>query len=207
MGGLFELESLNQTLLNNSCMNDSRDLFIDKTQAIDREALRVYVFDQLTKCKQLYKKLLTSEEGYRFIRKLHDYIAERNDLDQNRYWQVEHQLSGLGEYLDTWVVTAIDSQERLDFFIRAKAAEISSGDAKRDYYWAMQIRHDQLVALVRVIELLLHHIKRFLQLEPSQVLEDPVFLGLVDYSIEEQVYLEAEKVHRQRLELQQTLGL
>jgi hypothetical protein len=40
--------------------------------------------------------------------------------------------------------------------------------------------------------------KIWVTLRPDKILEDPVFAGLTKYGIEDQVYMEAEQVYRER---------
>ena len=111
---------------------------------------------------------------------------------------MENQLTSLEQMIGVWIATALDSPERLEFFVLSKAEEIKSGDQQRDYFWALQIRHDQLVALVDVLRALAAHLHRYVKMDPTSVINDATFQGLTEYGIEKQIYLEAENIHKHR---------
>jgi hypothetical protein len=54
------------------------------------------------------------------------------------------------------------------------------------------------VALVRVLDMLIDKMKQWVTLRPDKILEDPVFAGLTEYGVEDQVYMEAERVYKER---------
>jgi hypothetical protein len=120
------------------------------------------------------------------------------DKERQQALTVIDQLVHLPQFIQTWMSTALDSAQRFEFFIMTKAHELNSGDQQKDYYWALQIRHDQLVALVRVVEMLLDKMKLWASLRPAQVLDDPVFAGLTEYNVEQQIFLEAERIYKER---------
>jgi hypothetical protein len=62
----------------------------------------------------------------------------------------------------------------------------------------LAIRHDQLIALIRVLNKLIGHMNRWVLMKPDKVMDDGVFWGLSEYPVEKQIYLEAEKVHQER---------
>lgn len=172
-------------------------IFIDATSKVDREGLRLYVLEEMKKAKHkaesicndnafFWDKLVTSVDGVLF------------DEEKQKALRVIDQLVHLPKFIDTWIATALDSTERFDFFIMTKANELKTGDQQRDYYWALQIRHDQLVGLVRVMEMLLDKMKIWLSLRPKEVFGDPVFAGLTEYDVERQIYLEAERIYKER---------
>src|SRR5690606_33816058 len=104
----------------------------------------------------------------------------------------------LPQYIESWIARSVDSNERFEFFIAAKAEEIKSGDQSRDYFWALQIRHDQLIAVVRVSSRLIEVLQKWITQSPDEVIDDELFHGLVETNLEEQIYLEAENIHKQR---------
>lgn len=168
-------------------------------QSIDQEALRQYTANRLKQLKEQAFELTQDSTNISFWQQLHDHIAlNTSDTEKSMLIKVESQLKHVSDFIQGWYDTAVDSPERLEFFIRSKAAELKSGDKDNDYYWAIQIRHDQLVGLIHVLEHLVKHLKRWIKLSPEQVLNDPVFQGMTRYTLEDQVYLEAQKVHKQR---------
>lgn len=175
-------------------------MFIDENSQVDREALRLHILKQLEELKTQAVWFETDDSHKAFWSGLHDVISvkELSENDRNEYRSLENQLHNLPKYIDAWIKKTVDTNERLEFFIASKAEEIKSGDAQHDYFWALQIRHDQLIAIVRVISRLLDVISKWVQLEPRDVIEDPLFQGLVETNLEEQIYLEAENIHKQR---------
>lgn len=172
-------------------------IFIDAASRVDKEGLRVYVLTEMQRYKEIAEKVCVTNRTY--WERLNAVAATTlYDEDRQKALKVIDQLLYLPQFIGTWISTALDSSERFEFFVMAKAHELNSGDQQRDYYWGMQIRHDQLVALVRVIEMLLDKMKLWLSLRPNEVLSDPVFSGLTEYDVEQQIFLEAERIYKER---------
>lgn len=172
-------------------------IFIDAASRVDREGLRTYVLAEMQKYREVAETVCVTNR--QFWDRLQAVVATvLVDDERQKALKVIDQLTHLPQFIDTWIQTALDSAERFEFFVMAKAHELNSGDQQRDYYWGLQIRHDQLVALVRVIEMLLDKMKLWLSLRPKEVLSDPVFSGLTAYDVEQQIYLEAERIYRDR---------
>jgi len=172
-------------------------MFVDSASRIDREGLRTYVLAQLTTFKNQIERITIEKSS--FFEKVR--IAASKTLspeESQRVKNVVDQLVELPNYLETWIETAVDTPERFEFFVLTKANEMHSNDQQKDYFWALQVRHDQLVALVRVMELLIDKIKLWTSIRPDQVLDDPIFAGLTEHGVEDQVYLEAQKVYEER---------
>ena len=174
-------------------------MFIDTESTVDKEALREYVLQRLEKFEARASQLVAG--GGNFWEQLHNHIASQEEEQKTEAFKVEAQIKELPAFISGWIQNSVETSERFEFFISTKAEEIQSGDQKHDYFWAMQIRHDQLIALLKVLETLLKHIKAWTLLEPEKVVEDSVFQGLKEYSIEDQIYLEAENIHRQRKDM------
>lgn len=175
-------------------------MFIDSQSKVDREGLRTFVGSELTRMKQVSTKLTQEKSGY--WQKVKTAIKLKlSPHEQPLASDVIDQLIGLPQYIEMWIKTSVESPERFEFFVLAKANELKSGDEPHDYYWALQIRHDQLVALVRVLEILLDKMAIWVSQRPDQLFDDPVFSGLTEYGLEEQVYLEAEKVYQERQQI------
>ena len=174
-------------------------LFSDEKSKIDREALREYVLKQLEDLFELSAQLIIDDKHKKFWDDLHNLIMVTSDeKEKQAYLNVLSQLRHLPDFIKQWKVTAVDSEARFDFFVISKAEEIKSGNEKHDYFWALQIRHDQLVALVRMVDELMKHIREWVELPAKVVIEDAIFQGLTDYSLEDQIYLEAENIHKKR---------
>lgn len=174
-------------------------MFIDENSAIDKEALRQYINNELLRVFKLAEMYVNGEDYQLFWQELHNKIGVLEDKkEKEKLVGVESQLKDLPEFIYKWIESSVESVERFDFFIATKAEDIGSGDQQHDYFWALQIRHDQLVALVKVLDTLMGHMKNWVKMSAGSVLSDGVFLGLTDYSVEDQIYLEAEKIHKQR---------
>lgn len=175
-------------------------MFIDQAGNIDRETLRVETKATLQELKTQAEYILQKREHTRFWDYLHQVIGRdaANEEEKIAWLDVEAQIHGLPHFIETWIRTSVESAERLEMFIRLKAAEIKSRDENKDYFQALGIRHDQLVGLLVVLKTLMLHLQRWVQMRVEEVIEDEVFLGMVETSIEEQVYLEAENVYRRR---------
>ncbi len=177
--------------------------FIQNYHSIDRESMRLYILNTLNELRSKAETIIFAPEHQPFWDALHNAIgATTNEKQKQDLRRVEEELRGITHFIDEWMHTAVDTSERLDLFVRVKAAELLTGDQDKDYYWAMRIRHDQLVALCRVLTLLLDQVSTWVHQQATQVLEDAVFLGLTQYSLEQQVYLEAQQVHKERQRLE-----
>lgn len=173
-------------------------VFIDASSRVDREGLRLFVLGEMQRCRQTAESVCL-EQGV-FWERLAGVAAQTlyDEEERRKALKAIDQLVHLPQFIGTWMSTALDSEERFNFFVMTKAHELKSGDQQKDYYWALQIRHDQLVALVRVIEMLLDKMKIWLSLRPKEVFGDPVFSGLTEYDVEQQIYLEAERIYKER---------
>lgn len=166
---------------------------------IDKEQLRVWVWSQISELLIQVDYLLHADRYTQFWQDLHHFIVshytERSKQDR---LDAESQLIAQDSYLETWKSLALDTAESMELFIRTKAAEIHSGNDRYDYYWALNMRYDQLIALVRVEKALINAIERFVITQPEKVVVDTTFLRLIDYPVEKQIFLEAEKVMKER---------
>ena len=132
--------------------------FINEENKVDTEGLIDFGKKQLTEMKQQATYLLNQHAS--FWIEVHNKIIEREDREEKRVLlAVEQQMKHLPMFAKQWVETALDSKERFDFFVMTKAQEIGSGDNDKDYFWALTIRHDQIIALVRVLRLLIERLE------------------------------------------------
>ncbi len=171
--------------------------YININGEIDTSALVTGVKEELGKSRQQATFLL--EKNASFWNELKDEIAKMtDDQEQLEHKKVLAQVLHVEHFLDTWIKTAVQDFATFEMFVMTKAAEIRSGDDKRDYYWALNIRFDQLSALTQVVDLLLQQMERWVGLGSKKTLDDPIWLGLADNSLEDQIYLEAEAIHAGR---------
>ena len=171
--------------------------YIDENSVVDAVGLRQYVFDQLVQLKKTAEVVCVEKQIFWDKVKLL-VTTELYDEEREKATIVLNQLTHLPHYIQMWVETSVDTSERFDFFVMTKAHELMSGDQSKDYFWALQIRHDQLMALVQVLTLLIGQMKMWVKKDANKLLDDPIFSGLTDMGIEDQVYLEAEKIYKER---------
>ncbi len=174
-------------------------LFIDEKSGVDKEALREYVLGKLKDLLATTEGLLHDEKSSKFWDAAKNSLTEIEDENEKEEFESAlEQVVEVDQFIKSWIQNSVESSERFEFFILTKAEEVSSGDQAKDYFWAMQIRHDQLVALVRVLEKLVEHMNEWLQIKPNELFNSPVFAGLCEYGLEDQVYLEAESIAKQK---------
>ncbi len=174
-------------------------VFVNASSQVDREALRTHVLGRLVELKKTADVVCIDRIS--FWERVEMAANQSLGDEKSSVVVLIHQLVRLPQYIETWIETAVDTPERFEFFVLSKAHELGSSDQQKDYFWALQIRHDQLIALVRVLDMLMDKIKLWTSLRPAQLFDDPVFAGLVECGVEDQVYLEAEKVYRERQQI------
>lgn len=170
-------------------------LYITDSNHVNKEGLRVHVIERLNALEQEASFLLHDPRYHTFWNRLHDVIVTQESKESHAdLLGVESQLRHVPQFIEAWKQMAVETPERFEFFVRSKAQEIASGDTDHDYYWALYIRHDQLLGLVGVLEQLLEYMRSWVEKPTETVIQDGVFLGIGEKSIEEQIFLEAEKV-------------
>lgn len=175
--------------------------FLKSDGTVDTDALIKETRRVLTQIKQEVEMVLNSDKGQRWLNELTNTLAFNASDNKEALVTVKNQICELPEFCQQWIDLAVANNETFVFFVRTKAQEIYSSDTQKDYYLALYIRHDQLVALIRVLTKLVKELKRWLELPASKVIFDPVFVGLVDYALEKQIYLEAEAIYKARLKV------
>lgn len=172
--------------------------FIDKEGKLDKEGLRLFVLSELTALQtELYP--LYSHDSGGFFDKLHDTIALAHEENLPVFKKIEAQLTSLPEFISSFTQTALDSRERLEFFIEVKANEIVDDDQRHAYFWSQMIRHDQLLATFLILKDVVSLIKKWSHLTPSEILSSKDFLSLASETIEDRIYLKAKALSESRL--------
>lgn len=165
--------------------------FVDIDGKLNKEQLRVFVLAQ-------FQNLLTSfyplfmHDSAGFINRLHDVIATMNGPQALLLKKIESQLVSLPEFITSYIKSALDTPERLEFFIEIKANELSDSDQTHAYYWAQLIRHDQLLATVFVLQEIYALVKSWSETPIDAVLNDKAFMELSSNTIEDKIYLRAK---------------
>ena len=170
-------------------------IFVDKNSAIDKKSLRTYALNKLKNNRDMMQVLMAKP----IWEKLHNVVgSEKNKIQLTKYRKSQSQLLGLCGFIDSYIKTALDSLERFELFVQVKAIELKSKDQQHDYFWALQIRHDQVVAVVEVVEKIVGLASSWSGMSVDKILKDEEYIKLTHTSIEDQVYLEAERVYKER---------
>lgn len=170
-------------------------IFVNKNSAIDKESLRTYALNKLLNDRDMMQVLIAKP----IWEKLHNVVgSEKNKIQLEKYRRSQSQLLGLCGFIDAYIKTSLDSMERFELFVQIKALELISKDQQNDYFWALQIRHDQVVAVVEVIEKIVRLTNSWSSMSVDEILQDKEYVKLSYTSVEDQVYLEAERVYKER---------
>ncbi len=174
-------------------------LFVDAKSNVDKEALRQYVARELEILLDRIEVVLYGDRGKEYWDGFHNMVGLwKNEKKKTKWLKVEAQLINLDKFVKGWVTTSVETPERFEFFVLSKAEEIASGDQQHDYFWALQIRHDQLVALVEVLTEYVKLVEELIRRSPKDVVDEKRLKGLADKSMEELVYFRAEKINKDR---------
>jgi len=109
------------------------------------------------------------------------------------------EIKSLPNYVSHWITDLVDSQERFEFTIMTKATEINSSDPEYNYFYALLVRHDQLLAAVFVFRqdlVNLTHLTK-LDLDPS-IIDSPAFNYFTTHNFQDRVYFMAQEIFAQR---------
>jgi hypothetical protein len=169
-----------------------------KGNQLEKETLRTYILEQLTIIKQKLHQQILTEEKCTFWNKVHDlaYLSK-----QDISIAAVNQICSLPSNVSSRINESVSSTQTFELFIKLKAAEISSNDKLRDYFLAMKIRNDQLLASMYVYTQSIVQLEFCLSYEPSNVLKHPSFVYFGETSIEDRVYEIAQKLYEARLKL------
>jgi hypothetical protein len=99
-----------------------------------------------------------------------------------------NRIRSMHTLVDYWLRESVSTPQSLEFFILSKAVEISSGNKEQDYYDAMMIRNDQLLAVVEVFTQALAHIQVCSTLSPEQILISPDFIYFADKEVDTRIF-------------------
>lgn len=171
--------------------------FCDEHQHIEKEALRIYVFDQLTDIHRQLGYILSYPDNDIHWKQLQDLVTSSGNELQLR---TIADLRTFDEQIHSWIEEHVDTPERLEFSIELKATEIASGDREFDYFAAQLIRHDQLLAAVFVYQLAVKKFEDLLQISIDVVLDDPVFAFFCEMPLDSRIFSLAEQVYQLRME-------
>ncbi len=172
---------------------DLVNLFI-KNRKVEKEKLYHFVSKRFFDIQHRNYKYFSMDKNVNFFKSLKDQAVINNDK------MLKHTVVNILKLpitLDDWISESTSSQERFEFFIISKAAELSSGDQKKDYYNALLIRHDQLLSAVYVFMYAIMNLESF---RHDQYVKDSKNnkLHFFQTSIDKHIFFNAEKMYEIR---------
>jgi len=183
-----------------SDIEDCKGLLVSFFEAkiLKKERLRTYVYDQLQTIQARVDNLIYSNDKTEFWQKVHDlaYLSKDTQAISSI-----NQIFLISKSIKEIISQYLKDSYTLELSIKLKAAEISSGDAKKDYYLAMKIRNDQLLAYLYVFSESLNMLDNCLLYQPQEILKHPSFLFFGIKSIDDRVYEIAQKLYETRIKL------
>jgi hypothetical protein len=173
--------------------------FMSDQAQVKVEPLREYVLESLKKQHAWADYLLHNPENAHHWTQLRDLVAmmDSGDLKSN-YQRGIGEIQQLHNVIDGWIAENVDSPVRLEFVIQTKAREIASGDEQFDYYTAMMIRHDQLLAAVLVFEEALEHLALVIKYAPIRALTLEDIKYFAEKDLQTRVFETAELMYTLR---------
>jgi hypothetical protein len=162
---------------------------------LQKERFRLYIAYKLNSIHQELEYYVLNPTHETLWKQVGDLTAITN---QELLHLAYKRIVNLHTTVDFWQQESVETAERFEFFIRTKAAEISSGNMDQDYYDALMIRNDQLLASCDVFSQCLDHIKACVTLPASEVITSPNFLFFADKDIDTLIYETAERYYEVR---------
>ncbi len=169
-----------------------------KGNQLDKETLRNFILEHFTIIHHKFELLIQLGDKQQFWNQVRDlaYISKQ-DIAISAINQI-HSLPG---HITHRIKENVDSPQAFELFIQLKAAEISSGDKMKDYFLAMKIRNDQLLACLYVYTQSITQLEFCISFLPSDVLQHPAFIYFGEKSIEDRIYEIAQKMYDSRVKL------
>ena len=172
--------------------------FFNADKQLDSEALRCFALETLQKLAKRSEQCISSAQCSQQWRQVDDRAVVGN----HKHWTAGYnQVQELGTAIAFWIKEAVESEQRWNFFVLEKATEISSGDRDRDYYHALMIRHDQILAACLVLEQAVMAVEQSCQLSVDALLQSEAMRFLARDEIETTIFAKAETFLKQRLQL------
>lgn len=167
---------------------------------IDRPALRQYVYDELNRMLAWTDYLLNNPEYQSRWRLISDYVESHDGRPEQKAWQLAvGEIITLSDQIRGWINDHVDSDERMEFSIASKAAEISSGNEVYDYFHALMVRHDQLLACVEVFKEATENLAKITKLaDVGEIIESEYFKFFTTKTISQHIYEFAKIMYKMR---------
>lgn len=165
---------------------------------LEKEQLRIFIQEELHKLRKIITNILYLKENEILWQQLHDKsaISEKPELVK-----ASNAIQKIPIEIDFWEREGVESQERFEFFILSKAAELNSGDQNRDYYHAMLIRHDQLLAVTFVLKQSVKHLQNCLSIPYNEIIHSDDYKYFYARTTAERIYKMAEIIYKTRKRL------
>ena len=177
-------------------LNQLTKLFFDGNK-LQKEELRTYVLDILQTIREELDYYLHQPS----LSSLWEHVSNFCSYTHNKECQQGAQrILKLIEGIDFWIREGVSSPERFEFFVLSKATELSTGDTDKDYYHALMIRHDQLLAVTLVFKQALEELKECTKLEANQMMYSPHFQFFMESDIDSRIFTLAEQFFQIRRE-------
>lgn len=179
-------------------LNQVVKLFLSEDSKVDTEALRMYVLRHLTDAHERMQYIRHNpilQESWRDIK---DSILSQGTAGNEAWVRTVAEVESVDKKLHEWMEDHVDSKEDFDFSVQAKAVEINSGNQDYDYFMALLIRHDQLLATVLVYEEVIKKFETILQIHEKNLADIPEWAYLAEKTIDERIFEMAEEMYRLR---------
>jgi len=180
-------------------IEDYLQLYTNPDNSINKPALYQFISQTFDKHRKWADYLLTSPDNTTHWKNLHDYIISNTKSDDHP-WQIGWQnLQNLIEQLDGWFNDHVAEPATFDFSIKQKAVEIGSGDENYDYYMALTIRHDQLLAAVQTFSISLQHLAWIVECpDAKEIVDSQHFQYFINNDTESRIFQLAEQMYHLR---------
>jgi len=165
---------------------------------LNKEDLRLYASQQLQTLQQQIQQLILTNENNLFWTKIKDLAALSGNIQNQKAIE---QILALPNSINLFIKDNVSSAQSFEFYIKSKAAEIGSNDPIKDYYLAMKIRNDQILAYIYVFSQSVNNINTCLLFKPHEILTQPSFLYFGINDIENYIYETAQKLYEARIKL------
>ncbi|MGI5828412.1 MAG: hypothetical protein ACOX6V_05325 [Patescibacteria group bacterium] len=188
---------MNLKLKKNPNLKELVGLFFEENK-LQKEQLRTYVLQQLTTIRKEFDYYLHTPN----MSDLWNQVGNLSSFTTNRTYQDAcRRVLNLTNEIDFWIKECVSSEQHLEFFILSKASELNSGDKDRDYYNALLIRHDQLLAVTEVFKTALDNLKACSKLPSNCIIHSKEFEYFIEKDLKTRIFELAEEFYVTRKEL------
>lgn len=163
---------------------------------LDKENFRIFIWENLIEIKEKLEKDFHSPFIKEVLQRVNDHcVVENDEICKNAV----KEIINLNKNIENWITEAVENAQRFEFFILSKASEIASGNQDKDYYYAMMIRHDQLLAVVKVFQKMLSWWDELKSIDDLNLMvKSEYFKYFGENSSEKMIFREAELIYSNR---------